>query len=509
MRRDIIRILKKVELLKCLNLTQLQRLTDLLNEADYNKGDYIIRQGEDGDTFYIIVSGNCDCTIGDAKSADPPKVVMQLKDYDYFGERALLERKPRAANVVVTSDLTKVLYIDKAAFEEVLGPLSQIIEEDRTRREHLAAKQLSAASNAASNSLADLKLIAKVTTDNMGFLLLGGFGGEKKPAVTIRSLVFGEIHKQNMSESAVRYLEAAKLLSTAKMASPALLPCGDVMRLVRQSSALHIVYDAPVISDLSTFIRGHTDALVDNNTHQHSVTVFTMISLVLALETLHKSSIVYRAIQPESIHIDAMGNIVLLDYRFCKIGLFYEDVTGSKTFTICGASDYLSPEQISQTGHNYAVDLWALGVLLYELSVGSHPFSSSTEVATYSKITSFGTKAFPALKFPDSLPADTKSLINQLLMPTPEARIGVSSSGMQALKKHSFFEASNATPIWETLPQRRDISPLRNVAEQALEELLSSSESVIDDEAELLQSFANTLDATVQSSLTWLEELDL
>ncbi len=48
-RRDIIRALSKVELLKCLTLQQTQRLSDLLNEVSFSAGEYIIRQGEKGD----------------------------------------------------------------------------------------------------------------------------------------------------------------------------------------------------------------------------------------------------------------------------------------------------------------------------------------------------------------------------------------------------------------------------------------------------------------------------
>jgi hypothetical protein len=94
-RREIIRALKRVELFKCLNLGQLQRLTDLLHEAEYKRGDYIIRQGEMGDAFYIIVGGRCDCIVDIPMPPMPPseevtegaetlpsfesKVVMQLK----------------------------------------------------------------------------------------------------------------------------------------------------------------------------------------------------------------------------------------------------------------------------------------------------------------------------------------------------------------------------------------------------------------------------------------------
>jgi serine/threonine protein kinase len=92
--------------------------------------------------------------------------------------------------------------------------------------------------------------------------------------------------------------------------------------------------------------------------------------LVLALETLHGNNIIYRALQPESVHIDNLGHVVLIDYRVCKLGVGF----GERTFTVCGLAEYLAPEQISQTGHSYPVDLWGLGILLYEMACGINPF---------------------------------------------------------------------------------------------------------------------------------------
>ena len=524
-RREVIRILKKVELFKCLNVTQLQRLTDLLNERIYNKDDNIITQGEEGTAFYIIVSGNCDCSINQPNN-EPAKVVMHLKDYDYFGERALLEAKPRAANVYVTSDTTKVLYIEKQAFEEVLGPLAQIIDEDRVRREALAAQSLSIQSTNTDN----IAYTGLIVADALGPVILGTFGKNMtiKHNVTIRSFNLTDINKTSINDSVVRFVEVAKLLridntTTSSNATIShFLP--SCVSMIRQSNAVHLVFNVPIVADLSSFIRTYASKLpshINTNPATNSVAASTIATAVLtsptstnggsngspggtpinvpsttstppspylvytiacitsALEKLHELNVVYRAIQPESIYVDAYGKIILMDFRFCKIGLFGSD----KAFTICGASDYLSPEQIAQTGHGYPVDFWGMGVLLYELATGSHPFSSATEVATYSKITSFGTKTFPALKFSENISNDVKALINQLLVPTPEARIGFAT-----LKKHPFFDhltsyVNNSNyGVWEWINQDAHQSPLFNLAQLEKEEIIKEGldQSVID-----------------------------
>jgi len=61
------------------------------------------------------------------KNSDPEKSIMNYEAGDYFGERALLTDKPRAANIVATSDC-RVLTLDRPSFQRVLGPVSDILK---------------------------------------------------------------------------------------------------------------------------------------------------------------------------------------------------------------------------------------------------------------------------------------------------------------------------------------------------------------------------------------------
>ena len=93
--------LKGVEVFKSLKQKDLVLLADALTEVSFKAGTYVITQGEVGEKFFVIQSGEVKCTVADG---DKQKEVLRLGQGSYFGERALLN-KPRAANVIATSKL--------------------------------------------------------------------------------------------------------------------------------------------------------------------------------------------------------------------------------------------------------------------------------------------------------------------------------------------------------------------------------------------------------------------
>ena len=119
--------LKKVEILSTIEPYELMQISDAIKSATYQKDDYIIREGEMGDVFYILEEGECVAT----KTLEPGKPDTVIKDYgvgDYFGERALIKGEPRYANIIVKSETAKVISLDRTSFKRLLGPIEDLLK---------------------------------------------------------------------------------------------------------------------------------------------------------------------------------------------------------------------------------------------------------------------------------------------------------------------------------------------------------------------------------------------
>ncbi len=108
------------------------QLADALKMEVYHSGEPIVKQDDPGDKFYIIEDGECQAfkTVGEEQ-----RLVLSYKSGDYFGELALLRNEPRAASVMATSRLVKVLALDRRCFKRLLGPLEAILKRQSSRYE--------------------------------------------------------------------------------------------------------------------------------------------------------------------------------------------------------------------------------------------------------------------------------------------------------------------------------------------------------------------------------------
>jgi serine/threonine protein kinase len=157
--------------------------------------------------------------------------------------------------------------------------------------------------------------------------------------------------------------------------------------------------------------------------------------IVLALEYLHSLNppIVHRDIKPENVLINKEGRVKLIDFGWAN----YCDRTRN---TICGTIEYLSPEMIENKGHGCGVDIWCLGVLLFEMLLGYTPFVGSDS----NKIKEIISEA--RIKYPLSIPPLAKDLISCMLEKNASKRIDIFQ-----VKSHKWLK--EILPIRETLVQ--------------------------------------------------------
>jgi len=111
--------LKSVSLLSSMDAYQRSQVADALQAKEYKDGDAMVKEGEDGDEFFLLEEG-------EAFATKNGQQVMSYKAGDYFGELALLRNQPRAATVTAKGT-SKVVVLQRAAFKRLLGPLDELL----------------------------------------------------------------------------------------------------------------------------------------------------------------------------------------------------------------------------------------------------------------------------------------------------------------------------------------------------------------------------------------------
>jgi len=129
----------------------------------------------------------------------------------------------------------------------------------------------------------------------------------------------------------------------------------------------------------------------------------------------------------------------------------------SRTFTVIGTPIYMAPEIIQGKGYILTVDLWSIGVCLYEFICGIVPFGEGLEDAyeIYEEI------LFKKLSYPVNIDPLEKNLMEQLLTRVPEKRLGGSFAN---LKSHPWFETFD----WDKLVEHALDPPYKPSEENML-----------------------------------------
>lgn len=176
---------------------------------------------------------------------------------------------------------------------------------------------------------------------------------------------------------------------------------------------------------------------------KESHTKFYAAEIVLALECLHKNSIVYRDLKPQNIIIDSEGHIKLTDF-----GLSKQDFDENDENSICGTMKYIAPETISGKKYNHMADWWSLGIIIYRMLTGQlpHPTNVNRRIPYYIVNYAIPIKGDDFTKY-------SQDLLQRLLERKPSKRLG--ANGVDEIKNHKFFRDIN----WKRLYKRKVKAP--------------------------------------------------
>jgi len=133
--------------------------------------------------------------------------------------------------------------------------------------------------------------------------------------------------------------------------------------------------------------------------------------------------IIHRDIKPENVLLNSNMQAKLTDFGWSNYMEF-----GNKRTTVCGTPIYLAPEMINKTGHDERVDIWCIGVLLFELITGNQPWAGNDIQTVKYNISRL------KLNWPKKIDRVAADLITKILKYNPEERIS-----LRNMLNHPFF----------------------------------------------------------------------
>src|SRR5450432_460966 len=145
--------------------------------------------------------------------------------------------------------------------------------------------------------------------------------------------------------------------------------------------------------------------------------VTVMQQICRALEAAHAEGVIHRDLKPQNVMRDPHGRVVVMDFGLAR-SLESEGMT--QTGALVGTLEYMSPEQALGGTLDQRSDLFAVGLIFYELLTGKSPYKADTAIASLMKRTH--ERAIPASDIDASVPVSLSAIVSRCLEREPKDR---------------------------------------------------------------------------------------
>jgi len=192
---------------------------------------------------------------------------------------------------------------------------------------------------------------------------------EAEDKVLTRRVAIKVLHPHLAGDDAFRTRFRREAVSAAKLAHPHIVTTYDTGR---DAEVAYIVMELVEGTTLARLLKAQGPLPVAKG-------VDVAVQVADALSCAHAHGVVHRDVKPANILLREDGHVKVADFGIAKAGAG-NDLT--RTGVVMGTAKYLSPEQVSGSPADAGSDIYALGIVLYEMLCGAPPFVGDTELST-------------------------------------------------------------------------------------------------------------------------------
>jgi tRNA A-37 threonylcarbamoyl transferase component Bud32 len=348
-------VLQDSEPFRALRSRLVDQVFAVARERRYEAGETVIRQGQHGDTLFVVADGTADVLLHDHDGTSL-KIGNVLRG-SVLGEMSLITQEPATADVVASSPL-RTLVISAADFETLAG-----------RNPELTI------------------VLTNLVADRLGRALHDGLGGKVLNGYRILRCVgrggMAVVYEACELETGDRV--ALKMMSHRLVYQP-----GASSRFEREARIVEPL-EHPNIARLRghfpafrtefivmEFCEGTTlgDLLIGYGPFPEPEVRRILGQLATALTFVHERGVVHRDLKPGNVMLTPTGRVKLMDFGLAKEERHLSDDTATQDGSVLGTPLYMSPEQIEGRESGHRIDVYAFACVAYELLTGKKLFEA-------------------------------------------------------------------------------------------------------------------------------------